>query len=147
MTDSSPDLLRRFLALAAQHPDGPQLLRAFNRTFQFDLVDGDPFFVRIENGTLSVEEGDCGLDWKYRDWDRVTCVRTSRAVLENVVSGRSALAETFFNQEMGFAPNRAADPRTGGAAVVAWLYSIFRLAQEQIEKQARQRQLQEIIGR
>ena len=121
-----------FIGHALKHPDGPALVGTFNRTFQFDLEDGEPFFMEIKDGALRVEDGDSGLDWQYRDWDRATCVHTSRRFLRKVIAGECLISEGFFNRELGFAPRRAADTQKSAAAVVAWFYALVRLSHEEI---------------
>jgi hypothetical protein len=133
-----------FLQSALRHPEGPGVLRAFDRTFQFELTDGEAFYVEVQDGRLRVEDGDCGLDWRYEDWERVTCVRTSRQVLEDAIAGRRLLSEAFFDRTLGFAPDRAADAHTPAGPVVAWFYTIFRLAREQAEREAYARYVQEL---
>ena len=128
-----------FIRLALDHPDGPEVARAFNRTLQFDLSDDAPFYLETRDGALSVHEGDCGLDWQYADWRRVTCVRTSARALRQIIAGERLASEAFFDRELGFAPRRMADPQTGAAAVVAWLYALIRLAHAQIDRVAEER--------
>lgn len=88
------------------HPEGLATARTFDRTFQFDLSDGAPFYVEVKGGKIKYAEGDSGLDWQYRDWKRATCVRTSTRVLEEVVSGKRIISDAFFDHEIGFAPRR-----------------------------------------
>lgn len=119
-------------------------MRTFNRTFQFDLEDGGPFFIEIKDGGLRVEDGGCGLDWQYRDWDRATCVHTSQRFLRNVISGECLITKGFFNGELGFAPRRAADPHKSHAAVVAWFYALVRLSHEEITGSAARESLSKL---
>jgi hypothetical protein len=136
---STARLFGDFLALALDHPDGPAAVRAYDRTLQFSLTDDAPFFLTARDGTLTVQEGDCGLDWQYGDWRRVTCVRTSARTLRQIVAGERLASEAFFDRELGFAPRRMADPETGAAAVVAWFYTLIRLAHEQLDRLAEER--------
>jgi hypothetical protein len=131
--------LRDLMDLALQHPEGPAVACAFDRTLQFELTEGDRFYLQIQDGAVSVQEGDSGLDWRYGDWERVTCVRVSREVLRDLIAGRRLISEAFFDREIGFGPHRAADPQTGGTATVTWLYTLFRLGQEQGARAARER--------
>ncbi len=133
-----------FIDNVLQHPEGPEVAKVFNRTFQFDLTDADPFFMRIEGGAIKVEDGDSGLDWRYRDWDRVTCIHTSQRFLLEVISGRRIISEGFFDQEIGFAPRRAADLEKSAAAAVAWFYTLVRLSHEQIVRQANQNSMSKL---
>jgi len=77
-------LFKDFISLALAHPEGPAVARAFDRTLQFDLADGEPFYLELRNGALTVNDGDSGLDWKYRDWRRATCVHTTGRVLREI---------------------------------------------------------------
>lgn len=137
--ERAPRLFCELLLQALGHPEGPATARTFDRTLQFDLSDGAPFFVEIENGKIKYADGDSGLDWKYRDWKRATCVRTSSRVLEEVLSGKRIISDAFFDHEIGFAPRRLADPETSAGAIVAWFYTLVRLGLEQAEKKALER--------
>src|SRR5437764_10587250 len=92
-------VFRAFISLVAEHPEGPEVTRAFNRTLQFDLEDDEPFYMVAEDGRLSVTEGDSGLDWRGRDWERVTCVHTTARVLREIIRGDRLASEAFFDQE------------------------------------------------
>ncbi|HEY7064126.1 MAG TPA: hypothetical protein VII06_21785 [Chloroflexota bacterium] len=136
--------LQRFLSLALEAPDGPETARRFNRVFQFDLTDEAPFYLTIQEGQITVADGDSGLDWKYRDWERVTCVHTSARVLRDVLAGRRLISEAFFNHDLGFGPRKLADRHTNQSSIVAWLYALVRLAHEQGQRAARDRYLAEL---
>jgi hypothetical protein len=132
-------LFCELLVQALEHPEGAATARAFDRTLQFDLSDGAPFYIEIENGRIKYAAGDSGLDWKYRDWKRATCVRTSNRLLEEVVSGKRIISDAFFDHEIGFAPRRLADPETSAGAIVAWFYALVRLGLEEAQKKAWER--------
>ena len=102
-------IFREFITLALAHPEGPTLARTFDRVLQFDLTDEEPFYMTVQGGQITVAEGDSGLDWKYRDWERVTCVHTSAQVLRDVMAGRRLISEAFFNHDLGFGPRKLAD--------------------------------------
>jgi len=144
--NETADRFRRFIQLALEHPEGPEVARAFDRTFQFDLTDAEPFYLELKGGNVRVAEGDCGLDWKVRDWERVTCVRTSARVLDEIVEGWRIMSEAFFDAEIGFAPRRLADRNTDATAMVAWFYTLFRLAHERAQQTAVQRYLASSTG-
>ena len=137
-------MFRSFIQLALQHPRGPEVARAFDRTFQFDLTDDAPFYLELKGGNLRVEEGDSGLDWKRKDWERVTCVHTSAETLREIVTGKTLISETFFDRKLGFAPRRMADRHTDATATVSWLYTLVRLALEQGQKAGHQRHLSDL---
>ena len=101
-------IFREFITLALAHPDGPALARTFDRVLQFDLTDEEPFYMTVQAGQITVTEGDSGLDWQYRDWERVTCVNTSAQVLRDVAAGRRLISEAFFNHDLGFGPRKLA---------------------------------------
>lgn len=143
MTETAA-LFRKFISLAIDHPEGPEVARAFDRTLQFELEDDEPFYMEVRGGRISVTDGDCGLDWKRRDWERVTCVHTTGAVLRDIIAGRRLASEAFFSQEIGFAPRRMADRHTSAEAIVAWFYALIRLAHEQAAEIARQRYFSEL---
>ena len=65
----------------------------------------------VEDGQITVTEGDWGLDWQCRDWERVTCIHSSRQVLRDVLTGRRILSEALFDRELGFAPAARHPPR------------------------------------
>jgi hypothetical protein len=132
---------KEFISLALAHPEGPAVARAFNRTLQFDLADGDPFYLELRDGALTVNDGDSGLDWKYRDWRRATCVHTSARVLQEIIARRRLVTEAFFDQELGFGPRRTADLDTGATAIESWFYTLCRLAHEQAERIGHERYL------
>jgi len=134
-----PDIVtvfRDFIGVSLEHPQGPEVARAFDRTFQFDLTDGPAFYMTLQGGQLTVREGDSGLDWKYKDWERCTCVHTSTGTLYDIMAGRKLASEAFFDRELGFAPRRLADKHTDAAAVVSWFYALIRLAIEQGQRRA-----------
>ena len=137
-------LFRTFISLAAEHPQGRETARVFDRTLQFELEDDDPFYMQVQGGAISVTDGDSGLDWKRRDWERVTCVHTTAAVLRDIVAGRRLASEAFFSQELGFAPRRMADRHTSAETIVAWFYALIRLAHEQAAEVARKKYLSEL---
>jgi hypothetical protein len=137
-------VFREFITLALAHPDGPALARTFDRTFQFELTDDEPFYMTIQGGQITVAEGDSGLDWQYRDWERVTCVNTSAQVLRDVAAGRRLISEAFFNHNLGFGPRKLASRHTNQSSIVAWLYALIRLAHEQGQRAAHQRYLAEL---
>jgi hypothetical protein len=137
-------LVRDFLKLALEHPEGPATAAAFDRTFQFALSDDAPFYVQLTGGALTVAEGDCGLDWAGRDWERATCVHTSVRVLREIMAGRRIVSEAFFDGELGFAPQRAATRHLDAAVIVTWFYTLVRLAREQTEARARERYLADL---
>jgi hypothetical protein len=127
-------LFKDFISLALGHPEGPAVARAFDRTLQFDLADGEPFYLEARNGALTVNDGDSGLDWKYRDWRRATCVHTTGRVLREIIAGRRLVTEAFFDRELGFGPRRSADLDIPATAIEAWFYTLCRLAHEQAER-------------
>ena len=137
-------IFRNFIILAIEHPDGQDVARAFDRTLQFDLEDDEPFYLEALGGRISVTEGDSGLDWKGKDWERVTCVHTTGAVLRDIMAGRRLPSEAFFSQVIGFAPRRMADRHTSAEAVVAWFYWLIRLAHERVLELGRQRVIAEL---
>jgi hypothetical protein len=137
--ETAPRLFCDLLVQALDHPEGPATARTFDRTLQFDLADGAPFYVEIKDGKIKYADGDSGLDWKYRDWKRATCVRTSSRVLEEVVAGKRIISDAFFDHEIGFAPRRLADPEISAGAIVAWFYTLVRLGLEQSHKKAWER--------
>ena len=136
----------KFIKLALQHPEGPTVAKSFDRTFQFDLTDDKPFYMELKGGRLTVNEGDSGLDWKCRDWERVTCVYTSWKVLQDIICGRRLLSQAFFDRELGYAPRNMADRQTEGTSIVVWLSTLFRLAHEQAQRLASEHYLSEIVG-
>src|SRR5438874_3018016 len=121
----------QFMALALKHPEGPEVARAFNRIFQFDLTDAEPFYMEVRDGAIRVQEGDSGLDWRYRDWERATCLHTSARVLQQIVAGEYLITEAYFDREFGFSARRRADRNTDGKAIMTWLSALIRLALEQ----------------
>ena len=126
--------IRALMELALAHPDGPATARSFDHAFQFEIEDEGNFFLQVQGGRIIVEEGDSGLDWKVRDWQRVTCLHTSAAVLREAIAGQRLLAEAFFAGELGFAASRAAGRHTDATvegSLAPWLYALFRLAHEQ----------------
>jgi hypothetical protein len=133
-----------FIRLALEHPDGAKTARVFDRVFQFDLTDDAPFYMEISGGKLTVKNGDSGLDWKYRDWERVTCVHTSGKVLRAIVAGRTLVTEAFFDRQLGFAPRRMAGRHLEATAIVTWFYTLFRLAHEQAQRVARENYLSKL---
>ena len=137
-------IFREFITLALAHPEGPALARTFDRVLQFELSDDGPFYMTVRDGQITVTEGDSGLDWKYRDWERVTCVNTSASVLRDVVAGRRLISEAFFNHDLGFGPRKLADRHTNQSSIVAWLYALVRLAHEQGQRAAHARYLAEL---
>ncbi|HEY3303375.1 MAG TPA: hypothetical protein VGL70_07555 [Candidatus Binatia bacterium] len=139
-------LFCELLVQVLDHPEGLATARTFDRTFQFDLSDGAPFYVEVKGGKIKYAEGDSGLDWQYRDWKRATCVRTSTRVLEEVVSGKRIISDAFFDHEIGFAPRRLADPETSAGAIVAWFYTLVRLGLEQAQKKAWERHRSSLFG-
>ncbi|HEY2987189.1 MAG TPA: hypothetical protein VGL11_05655 [Candidatus Binatia bacterium] len=132
-------LFCELLVQALEHPEGAATARAFDRTLQFDLSDGASFYVEIKNGKIRYAQGDSGLDWKYRDWKRASCVHTSSRLLEGVVSGKRIISDAFFDHAIGFAPRRLADPETSAGAIVAWFYTLVRLGLEEAQKKAWER--------
>lgn len=137
-------VFRTFINHALQHPEGPEVARVFDRTFQFDLTDDEPFHLELKGGRITVGEGDSGLDWKIRDWERATCVHTSGKVLREIIAGQKLISEAFFDRELGFGPRRMADRHTESTAIVAWLYSLVRLALEQARQSAYDEYLSEL---
>ncbi len=129
-------VFQEFLGLALRHPEGPTVAAAFDRTFQFELTDDEPFYMTIQGGQITVAEGDSGLDWTGRDWERVTCVRTSARLLRDVMAGRRIVSEAVFDREIGFAPQRAATRHLDAAVIVTWFYTLVRLAREQAQAEA-----------
>jgi hypothetical protein len=134
MAHPTAALLADVLGLALQHADGPALAKAYDRTFQFELMDGEPFYVELTNGTVSVHEGDSGLDWRSRDWQRVTCIHGPTAVVRDVLTGRRLPTEAYFARDLGFAPHRAATPHVSASSVTAWFFGLIRLAHEQAQR-------------
>jgi hypothetical protein len=136
--------LQGFLSLALAAPEGPETARRFDRVFQFDLTDAAPFYLTIQDGQITVADGDSGLDWKYRDWERVTCIHISAQVLRDVMAGRRLISEAFFNHDLGFGPRKLADRHTNQSSIVAWLYALVRQAHEQGQRAAHARYLAEL---
>ena len=134
----------QFLSLALAAPEGVETAGRFNRVLQFELTDDAPFYLTLQDGQIMVTEGDSGLDWKYRDWERVTCVHTSAQVLRDVITGRRLISEAFFNHDLGFGPRKLADRHTNQSSIVAWLYALVRQAHEQGERMAHARYLAEL---
>jgi hypothetical protein len=93
----------------------------------------------VRDGRITVAAGDSGLDWKRRDWERVTCVHTSARVLQDVMAGRRLVSEAFFNHDLGFGPRKLANRHTNQTSIVAWFYALVRLAHEQIDRAAQER--------
>ena len=137
-------MVRAVLELALAHPEGPALARSYDRTFQFELTDGEPFYLDLRNGALSLHEGDSGLDWQCRDWQRVTCIHTSTAVLQDILAGRRLPTEAYFARDLGFAPHRAATPNVSASSVMAWFFGLIRLAHEQARQAGYERAMERL---
>ncbi|GEM_PF-3478667 len=141
------DVFRHFILTALDHPQGPAVARTFNRTLQFVLTDDEPFYVQIQDGHMEVHPGDSGLDWKYKDWARVTCVHASAQLLRQVIAGRRIMSDAFFDEELAFYPSRAADRNsdiTVEGSIVPWLYALVRLALEQGQRTSYQAYVKEL---
>jgi hypothetical protein len=136
-----------FIHLALEHPEGQALARLYDRTFQFDLTDDEPFYLEIRAGMVTVRDGDCGLDWQQRDWERATCIHTSGAVLREIVAGRRLLSEAFFDRELGWSALRGVHRDTDATvegSLIPWLCALGRLARAQGQAVARRRYLAEV---
>lgn len=120
-----------FMDMALQHPDGPRVVGTFDRTFQFDLTDDAPFYMELRGGNVLVREGDSGLDWRYRDWERATCVHTSARVLREILAGTYLASDAYFDRELGFSSRRRANRTTDGKAMMSWFYALLQLGLEQ----------------
>lgn len=138
------DAFGRYLAAAERSEEGRAALARFERTFQFDLTDGEPFFLIVERGTLAAHPGVSPLDWKRRDWDKASCVRTSQRTLAAIMSGTLLPTEAFFRRELGVAPRGLADRATSARTIYLWLNTIFRTASEQVEREGRAAFLRDI---
>jgi hypothetical protein len=134
-------LMREIVALALAHPQGPQVTRAYDCTLQFELTDGEPFYLEAKGGAVAVREGESGLDWQYRDWERALCVRTSHRVLRDAALGRYPLSEALFDDELAFAPYQLS------VRLAPWLYALFRLAHEQVQRTAAEGYLADLVAR
>ncbi len=131
---SAAETLQQAMDRALAHPEGAHIAASYDRTFQFELEEGDRFYLELFGGKAAVKPGDCGLDWKRADWERVTCIRTSRQTLEDILTGRRLVTEAYFDREFGFAPHRAATRHVAASAVMGWLYTLIRLAGEQAKR-------------
>lgn len=54
---SSFDLLKDTIKSLEAKPDLKKEILSFNKTFQFNVSDGDPFYVEINNNGINVSQG------------------------------------------------------------------------------------------
>lgn len=130
-SDATARLLEGYLRLALAHPDGPATARALERVFEVELTDAAPFHLDIEDGHIDARPGSSGLDWRYRDWEKVTCLRTNTTAIADIVAGTRTPPEVVFDHDLGLAPRHLSDRRNSQVTTTVWLLQLFRLADEQ----------------
>jgi hypothetical protein len=101
----------------------------------------------VRGGRIDVREGSSGLDWQYRDWQHVTCVRTTPRAISDIVHGRRTPSEVWFDHELGLAPRHLATWEISTPQINVWLFSLLRLADEQARALGHARVLDELTRR
>lgn len=62
-----PESARQFFAdLAARTADGSERTRGFTATYRFDVADAGSWLVTVDDGAVSVSEGDAAADCTIR---------------------------------------------------------------------------------
>ncbi len=123
-------LVKKFLEAAKRNPEGEKLIKERNHTFQFNLIDADPFYVEINGSKITVKKGTTTLDFNYKDWERATRVLTDKKSLENIIYGRENITRVRFDGRWDFSS------RVGSKSTHMWFGSLIRMAQEQLQKEA-----------
>ena len=140
------DALAGYLRLAGEHADGPALLRAYDRVFEFDLADAAPFTLEIKGGEVSTRAGASGLDWRYAEWDACSAYRTTATAVLDIVAGRRGPAEVYFDHEFGVAPRHYAAPDVGQVTLNIWFFNLLRLADESARLRGREEITDALLG-
>ena len=148
LPDSShvADALAEYLRLAAEHADGPALLRAYDRVFEFDLADAAPFTLEIKGGDVAARAGASGLDWRYGQWAACSAYRTTATAILDIVAGRRGPAEVYFDHEFGVAPRHYAEPDVGQVTLNIWFFNLLRLADESARLRGREDITDALLG-
>jgi hypothetical protein len=100
-------------------PQGQELLKERDQVFQFEVTDHGFFYVEIKQGGARVVDGKTDLDWKIRDWDKASYIRTDSKTLSEIFEGLTSFSEAIFDSRFGMAPRGKRDVST-------WFLCILR---------------------
>ncbi len=121
------DLFVKFFQHVKESEEGLSLLKEHNKIWQFDVFNGEPFYLEIKDGEFSVKEGWCDLDWRRKDWRKMNVVGVSEDGLRAILIGRMTPNEAMFQGKLALAA-RGFKTETG------WLFMLLRVAKEQVQK-------------
>jgi len=114
-------LVAGVLARAETTPQGQAELRRFNHVIRFDVTDGLPFYVRIIEGTITVQGGDPGA----LPFEEMETIRGNAGTLRAVFQGRARIVDLGWDGQLNL-------PLYGPKMhITAWLCRLIKLAHGQ----------------
>ncbi len=130
--------MEKLLKRIKNHPQGVSFLTQpdivedvdkvdkWEHIFQFELEDGQPFYLEMARGDIRVKEGVSSLDWRVKDWQRCTRIWTTQAVLKGVILGEKNLVVEWHEGRWDFSS------RIANSHFHSWFCVIMRMAREQL---------------
>ncbi len=133
--------LEKLMKKIKNHPEGVRLLTEpdvvknsykvdkCEHTFQFEIEDGKPFYLRMGDGDVVAEEGVSTLDRKGKDWNKITRVWTDKETLKGVIYGEKNLIKEWHEGKWDFSARNSNSPYH------SWFCIVMRMAREQLAKE------------
>jgi len=105
--------------------EGKRLLKERgNYVFQFEFDDDAPFHFEIKGGDIFFKEGLSSLDWKRKDWQKISRIWSDRKIFKEVMKGQKEVAEAQFLGGWSFSSWIAT------FEIQKWFCNLLRIGQE-----------------
>lgn len=131
LKDALYELAENFFSNIQNHPHGKQELKRFNKYFQFEIVDGQSFYIRIDGGNVAVNRG----MFKGSEGD-VVHFSLHSGVMEGLLRGKLRFSDVFSrytndrNNREKVIPVSGMAGGTFGGPYVNWIAKLIRMGQE-----------------
>lgn len=103
------DIALEFYGKVKEHPEAQEVLKAYDQVYQFEIKDGDPFYLEVQGGKLSVNRGETP---QTHD---VSKIHIDQETLRSLFEGKFSPAEGYIDNKWNFT---ARDFREGLFALI-----------------------------
>lgn len=114
------DLVKEFFEKLSRAKEAEEILKRFNQKIQFNVKDGESFFVEIKNGSISVIKGETEPDIR-----EVTNIHSDKETLTKLFQGKIGFVESMAGQRL-YAREMLKK------ATVAWVGRLIKIGQEEM---------------
>jgi len=102
------EILSNFFRRIEDNEKRKHLIGLFDRTFQFKLSDGDPFVMKMENGSITFEKTEISKPDLLKE---VTLIETDTQTISDLVDGKLGPSDALDDGRLWMSSLMAAKPQ------------------------------------